>query len=506
MTTLPPPRNFRYAPKPKYSPDRDPSYLTEGHEIARVARLMGRNLMPWQRHVVDIATEYRIVGPGESDDDLHLGHRHYKYSKVIVTVPRQSGKTLLMGPVRLHRMMTRPGINCFSTAQTGKDAGKRMRDLQTLVAGSPIRGLFKPRLSQGSEGLLCKDNGSTVTRFAPAHDAIHGETPHLVDYDEFWKYTEELGDAMLGGVTPAQITIKDDSQIWLVSTRGTARSVFMNKWVKLGRSKTEKGLAYFEWSMPEGADPEDEATWWMFHPALGNTQTVASLREEMYGEGMTHAERMRGFMNILTEAEDPIIPPEDWDRLAVTPEEVPDRSKVVISYEVAPGNERAAVLANWRDVDGMAVSRVLHSAPGTIWLTDYIRRLNAEWKSAAIAADDGGPSRRVTDELRNPPECSRHAAGECRRCTALEVMTPGMRDFGTACDAWLTMARDDKTFKQDGSKVFSNAVAHTVLRTTNGTERIDRDKSTGPVAEVIASAVGIWAYDHQEAELGSQIF
>lgn len=504
MNILPPMRKHRFAPPPKFAPTRDFEYLTEGHEIARVARLMGKNLMPWQRLVVDIATEYKIVGPGESDDDLHLGHRHYKYSKVLITVPRQSGKTALTGPVRLHRMMTRPGISCFSTAQTGKDAGKRMKDLQELVSGSAIRGLFKPRLSQGSEGLTCKGNGSTVTRFAPGPGAIHGETPHLVDYDEIWKYSEELGDAMLGGVTPSMVTIKNDAQIWMLSTRGTAASVFMNKWVALGRNGKEPGLAYFEWSMPDGLDPDDEATWWTFHPALGNTQSAATLREDMYSEGMTRAERLRGYMNILTEAENPIIDPEEWASLAETPAEIPSRKSLAITYEVAPGNERAAVMATWRDVDGMAVSRVVHSAPTTLWLANFIRRLKAAWDPAVIAADDGGPSRRVTDDLTNPPE---HIGCDgCLKCTPLEIKTPGMRDFGTACDTWLTAARDDKTFKHDGTEVFRRAVAHSVVRVNNGTERIDRDKSTGPVCEVIGSVVGLWAYDHQDDADPDQIY
>ena len=496
--TLAPARNFRYAPPPKFSPTRDPSYLTEGREIERVARLMGLTLMPWQRHVAHIATEYRIVGPGESEDDLHLGHRHYKYSKVLLTVPRQSGKTALTGPLRLHRMMTREGVTCWSTAQTGKDAGKRMSDLQKLVNKSPIKGLFKSRYSQGSEGLTCRDNDSTLTRFAPGPGAIHGETPHWVDYDEIWKYSEELGDAMLGGVIPSMSTIKDDSQIWMLSTRGTAASVFMNKWVKLGRSGREPGLAYFEWSMPEGMDPDDPATWWTFHPALGNTQTVKSLKADMYGEGMTHAERMRGFMNVLTEAEDPIITPEEWAALhSIAPDGVPARSEVVVSYEVAPGNSRSAVMANWRDEGGFPCSRVLHSAPGSLWLVEYLRRINRTWKPLALAADDGGPTRRITDLLTNPA---------IEGISALEVYTTGMRDYGTACESWLTAARDDKVFKPDGTKSFSSAVAHVVTRSTGGTERVDRDKSTGPVCEVIASAVGIWAYDHQDEADPDQIF
>lgn len=493
MSLLAPARKFRYAPPPKFAPKRDYSYMTEGHEVARVARLMGISLMPWQRLVADIATEYRIVGPGESEDDLHLGHRHYKYSKVLITVPRQSGKTTLTGPMRLHRMMTRPGIHCFSTAQTGKDAAKRMKDLQSLVASSPIRSLFTPRLSTGSEGFILPKNLSTLTRFAPGPAAIHGETPHWVDYDEIWKYTEDLGDAMLGGVIPSMSTIKEDAQIWMLSTRGTLASVFMNKWVHLGRTNGEAGLAYFEWSMPDGMDPDDPETWWTFHPALGNTQTVKTLTADMYSEGMTHAERMRGYMNVLTEALDPIITTEDWKALAaVAPDGIPARTEIVISYEVAPGNKRSAVMANWRDAGGFPCSRVLHSAPGSLWLVEYVRRLAATWKPAALAADDGGPTRRVTDLLTNPPEGIK----------ALEVQTTGMRDYGTACEAWLTDARDDKIFKPDGTTSFSNAVAHAVTRVTTGTERIDRDKSSGPVCEVIASVVGLWIYDHREQPIG----
>lgn len=479
---------FVYSPPPKYAPERDYSYCTEGGEIARLMKLMGREMMPWQRLVVDIATEYKIVD----------GKRHYKYSKVLITVPRQSGKTTLMGPVKLHRIMTRPGIAAFSTAQTGKDAGKRMKDLIRFVMQSPIAPIFKKRESNGSESLEVRKTGSSVTRFSPVIGAIHGETPHLVDFDEIWKYTEDLGDSLLGGVGPAQITIREESQIWMISTRGTAASVFMNKWVKAGREGTEKGLAYFEWSMPDGMDPDDPKTWWEFHPALGNTITEEALREEMYGEGMTHAERMRGYMNVLTEAEDPIITPEAWKKLAIDPSNVPDTSEVVISYEVAPGNKRAAVMANWRDDAGFPCSRVLHSAPGTIWLPQYLRKLHKKWNPAALAADDGGPVRRITDMLKNPPENYDYEP--------IEVVELGMRDFGTACGSWLTAARDDKTLKQDGSQVFANAVAHSVLRSTNGVERIDRDKSTGPVCEVIASAVGLFVYDHPEVNIGTQLF
>lgn len=490
VLTKPPARRFRYFPTPKHSPKRDPSYLTEGMEIAKLALLTGKYLMPWQRHVIDIATEYQLNT---------WGQRVYKYSKVLITVPRQSGKTTLMAPVKLHRIMTRPDAICFSTAQTGKDAGKRMMDVIKLVNASPLKAIFKTRESNGSQGVSVRKTGASVTMFAPVTGALHGETPLFVDMDEIWKYSESLGDDMLGGIGPAQITLHGLAQLWMISTRGTAASVFMNKLVKAGQDGADPKMAYFEWSMPEGMDPDDPKTWWTFHPALGNTITEEALREEMYAEHMSHAERMRGYMNVLTEAEDPIISTEAWNAQAIEPDGVPSRRKVVITYEVAPDNERAAVLANWRDEAGFPCSRVLHSAPGTIWLPGYIRKLAKTWQPAAIAADDGGPNRRITDMLTNPPE-------ELKHIEPLEVVAVGMRDFGTACDAWLTAARDDKTLRHDGSTVFSRAVAHAVVRTSNGVPRIDRDKSTGPVCEVIASAVGLFVFDHPEIDHGLQLF
>jgi len=476
---------FEYSPPPRFAPTRDLAWNTEGGEIARTAQLLGLDLMPWQRYVVDVATEWRPFGPGESENDRHLGKRRYKYGRVMVTVPRQSGKTTLMGPVRTHRLMTRPGISAFSTAQTGADAGKRMKDLIKLVGASPLAPMFKSRLSNGSEGLILPANGSSLTRFAPTPAAIHGETPEFVDYDEIWKYSRELGDALLGAVSPAMITLHGLAQLWFVSTMGTALSGFMNDLVERGRAG-EPGLAYFEWSMPDGMDPYDPKTWWTFHPALGNTIDVDALHAET---GLPYSEWMRAYMNRQTAAVDALIEAEEWAKLRADLE-APDVSDIAIAYEVAAGNDSAAVYAVWRDAEGRPCTHVVHAAPGVVWLADLIEWINRNWKPAVIAADDGGETRSVTDELE-------------RR--GLTIYKTGARDFGTACISLLTAARDDKTLRHDGSETLALAVMHAVLRPSGDSWRFSRKYSTGPIAALIAVAVGLWAYDHQEAPLGAPI-
>lgn len=474
--------DFRYLPPPKHAPEPDLAFpFNECAEVAAVAAIMGLQLMPWQRFVLERATAYRLDA---------FGRRIYRFSTILITVPRQSGKTTLMTPVRLHRIMTRPGIDAFSTAQTGKDAGKRIKKMIEEVMGSPLAALFKESLSNGSEGLLCLGNRSRLTRFSPVIGAMHGETPYLVDFDEVWKYPEALGDALIGGATPGGITLDGQQQVWMISTKGTAASTFMNKWVAHGVNGTEPGLAYFEWSCPEGLDPDEPATWWTFHPALGNTITEDQLRTEMYREGMTRPERIRAYMNLLTEAEDPIIDPDAWDKMHDETMAPPPDGRLALSYEVAPGNTLSAVLATWRDEQGRPRTRVVHQAPGTAWLVAYVHERWTEWK-CTVAADGGGPVRRITDKL-----------------IALDVpvVTPTMTERGEADGEWLAAARDDKTLGHDGSAALATSVAAAVLRTTNGVERVSRDKSAGPVAALIASSVGLWAYDHPPEDHGVQLW
>lgn len=484
-------RRFEHAPAPAYSPVRDESYLSEGAEIAKVARLLGIELMPWQRHVVDIATEYRLD---------EFGQRVYKYRNVVVTVPRQSGKTTLMTPVRVHRIMTRPGIDAFSTAQTGKAARDRILKMVEQVETSPIKSLFKPLRSNGAEGLKVNGTNSRVVRFSPVTGALHGETPHLVDFDEIWRFTEELGDMLLGGARPAMITLGAKAQVWMVSTKGTAASTFMNRYIAAGEAGTDPTLAYFAWQMPAGLDPEDPATWRTFHPALNNTIREDDLAAEMYAEGVSHSERIRAYMNLITTVEDSIIDAEAWaalsnDRLGL---EVPALSEVGIGVEVAPGNACAAVVAGWWDADGHPIIRVLHQAPGTSWIKPYLYRLRDEYGVTEVAADDAGPVRRITDDL--------HPYGTDADDALLPVRRLGLPDRSTADLDLIAAARDERTLQHDGSRVLAQAVAAAQLRVNNGVERIDRDRSLGPVPSLIAGSVALWHAEHREQATGVQLF
>lgn len=465
-----------YMPEPRFATKRDPTAKTQGAGIAKIARALGKPFMPWQRYVVDVAGEL------EPNGDL-------RYEIVFVTVPRQSGKTTLVGPVQIYECVTRPEISTFYTAQTGKDAGTRWKDLVKLVNKSGLATMVHVRLSAGSQAIEWP-NGSELRTFAPVDGALHGETTPLVTMDEIWKWDEALGDMLMeDAITPTQQIYEGHRQIWMISTAGTALSTFMKKWVARGRAGRSR-MAYFEWALHDDDDPYDLEAIKRFHPAVGHTVTAESLLatgqgvDEETGERMSYAKWMRAFCNRWTEATDPVMPLEDWRELKGK-QVAPLRSEIAVTYEIAPDSECGAVMASWRDKDGRPNNHIIHAAPGTVWMLDLLLDIKRKWKPLAFGADDGGPTRRLTDQLRRilkDPEA---------------VTTTMPRDYMTACETWLNYAVD-KELVHDGSTTLENGMAHLALARVGDATKFSRSQSTGPIVGPTSAAVGMWLYDHHD--------
>lgn len=461
---------FTRFPRPTFGPRRDYSYRTEEPEITRTCRALGKEPQPWQRYVWAVGTEYRLDS---------WGRRVYHYRDVLITVPRQSGKTTLLHPLRVCRMILNDGAHLFSTAQTQKHSSKRMLDMLRVIESSKLSPLFKTRHGKGDAGATLIENYADIAQFTPNEEATHGESALYVDLDEIWFYSLELGNAIMGGIRPSQITFGARAQRWYTSTMGTLESEFMNEMVKRGRAQTDANLCYIEYSLPEGMDPYDPASWWMFHPALGNTITEESLRAEM---SMPESEWLRAYCNRLTEVSETFMPLENWDDLAGPDRLIPDPADVCVAFEVSPGNENAAVVAGWYDDLDQPNVQVLHQAPRTAWLIDYLMELK-NMGFTRFAADDGGPVRRVLDHL---PE-------------GFEVQRLTYSERYLADQTLLTAARDDATLVHDGSTPLRLAVASAQLRTRNGVELIDREKSLNPVPSLIAASVALYASRHPVA-------
>lgn len=460
MTTL-------FAP-PRFATRRSPDLRSQGRAVAKVGRALGTPLLPWQRYVADVATEITPAG-------------RYRYPIVVLTVPRQAGKTVLVRCVGVHRATIMPRRPVYYTAQTGKDARKRWLDMMDAVEESPFGELCTKRLSAGSEALILP-NRSSFGPFAPTHDALHGETPPLVMIDEAWAHGVELGEALMGAIRPAQITLPE-RQLWIVSAAGNAESTWFRAWVEVGRaavSDPAANIAYFEWSAADDAPRDDPAMWAGFHPAYGELITEQDLRENL-----TLADFDRAYLNRWPSLNaGALIPLSTFEARYDAEQTMPEPGALSFGFDVGEDRRDAAIVAAWHDRHGIARNAVIERAPGASWLAPRLRELRDRWKPRAVGYDDHGPAVAVADDLTRD---------------GFDVEPVSGRDYSTACGTWLARVMDAGMLHnaKPGSPLHASA-EHARARRIGDVwvwDRRDPPEDATPTA-VIAGTVASWVHDH----------
>lgn len=462
------------AQTPRYGPRRDYRFKSEGAKISLTQTALGKPPMPHQAYIADVATEYSDNG--------------YRYSDVVVVLPRRAGKTTIVGGVQAYRCTRFPRTNVFYTAQTGKDARKRFKDFLELWTTSPLAQFGKPRLAAGQEGLEFLANGSSINVFAPTPTALHGDEGSMASVDEFWTLTKEDGEALEGNIAATQTTLAPWTQTWWFSTVGTEQSDFMNAKIERGRSGKSPRMCYIECSLPEHLDPDDPENW-TWHPALHHTITMPVLADAH--SRVSPAEWKRAFMNQRpAQSEMPLVA--DWDTLP-TDQAPPAPGTLSLAYEVGIEGSYSAIVAAWYDADDRPHVRILRQAPGSWWLDGALLSIaeQLDVPHERIAADDGGPVRAVTDRLTTTG--------------VLEPTVLNIADRSVADTTLLGLARDERTLVHDGSAALEHAVALARPRTTNGVVTISRDKSAGPVPAIIAASVALHRANHPQ-EVGVGVF
>jgi len=246
---------------PKWATRRRPERPTFGGELAGIGTALGQPFMPHQRLIADVGGEFDPV----------TGIPYYR--EIIVTVPRQTGKTTVFLTFQIHRCTAprwaQPQRSAF-TAQSGKDARDKFLDeLFPLIRRSRALRPLVARIYEGMGNEFIRfTNGSLIRLLSTSTSSGHSKTLHQAVLDEIWHDQDSRREQ---GLRPAMITIAD-AQLLICSTAGNATSVVLERKVEQGRAAVAEdsghGTAFFEFSAPDGWDPEDEDSYFGFMPAL----------------------------------------------------------------------------------------------------------------------------------------------------------------------------------------------------------------------------------------------
>jgi phage terminase large subunit-like protein len=335
--------------------------------------------MPWQLLVAEVGCEYR---------EDKRGRLIPYYNEIIVTVPRQSGKTTLFLSWQIDRCLNWGSVQRSAfTAQTGKDArDKWIDELFPLVESSELKafiGRHGVNRGMGNEALKFR-NGSLIRILSTSTSSGHSKTLDQAVMDEVW---HDVDDRREQGLRPAMIT-RSDRQLLVCSTAGTAASTVYNRKRQIGRAAAladiGHGIAYFEWSAPDEWDLADQDSWWEFMPALGHTITPDSIEAERLA--MPEGEFKRAYGNIPTAGADAIIPPELWDR--VNSENAKPEGALSFGLDVSEDRSSASIVA--RGANG--VLELIENRIGDLeWVVPRTNQLTQD-HNARVTVDGTGPA------------------------------------------------------------------------------------------------------------------
>ena len=391
---------------PRFATRRRPERESFGGEIAQVGVALGQPFMPWQRMVADVG--------GEIDPVSGLP----AYREIVVTISRQQGKTTLFVSFQVHRCTSRrwaqPQRSVF-TAQSGKDArDKWMDELFPLLRSSRK---LKPLIRRIYEGMgneyVAFRNGSLIRLLSTSTSSGHSKTLHQAVLDEIWHDWDFRREQGLG---PAMVTIADAQKL-SCSTAGTDRSVVLNRKVAAGRAAVEadsgSGMAYFEFSAPDGWDPLDDESYFGFMPALcpappcrcgvddggwRHTVTLDVIRSERDG-GMEPAEFARAYGNVpVPGVAAAVAGIAGWAECADPGSRA--EGQVALGFAVAPDGSSSSIAVAGRRADGLGHGELTEDPrPGTGGLVD---RLDALWRKhdpCVLVVNGAGEAGALVPEL-----------------------------------------------------------------------------------------------------------
>lgn len=472
---------------PRWSSPRRPDRPTWGPDVAKVARALGKPLMPWQQHVLDVALE---VNP----DTGRLAYR-----EVRLTVPRQSGKTTLILAKNVHRMLRATAFGgrqrLLYTAQTRKKAREKFVDdyIEELKTAKALRGRWRDQLGYGSESIRWS-NGSIWGIESNTEKAGHGGTLDVGDIDEaFAQVDSRLEQAM----KPAMIT-RPQPQLWVVSTAGTEMSLYLKDKVDAGRVFAEDGkdtgVAYFEWSADREADPFDPATWWACMPALGHTVTEDAVQADLDG-GMSKADFCRAYLNwwMPRVADDQIIPPLEWLACADATSRI--TGPKVWAIDVSPNGSRASIAVAGPRADGRTHFELVDNEPDSGWTVPRIADLISSHQTARIKV---GEHQWRTGVLIDPTG----PAGELvprLKAAGLDPYLVTTRDMGQACGG-LQVGVRERTVAHLGQDHLRDALNGASRRDVgDGAWAFARKRSDLDITPIVAAALALHGQRMTEA-------
>lgn len=411
---------------------------------------------------------------------------------VVMSVPRQVGKTFMTGALAVALCLEFPGYTVLWTAHRLRTASLTFQTLQGFVTSKRIR----PHLAEGRSEGIRRANGEQEILFRNgsrimfgAREAGFGRGFDAVDLEVFDE-AQILTEKALEDMVPATNQSRHPHGALLFFIGTPPRPVDPGEAFTARRTEALSGdaddMVYIEFSADPDADLGDRKQWAKANPSFPSRTPLASMERMWRNLPSEDARRREGLGIWDREITLSVFGEGKWAacRGVVEPRDIrPGAVGVAVSVDLSS----SAVVLGARQGD-RAVPLPVAQGVGTDWVISAAVETAGE-KRVPIVVDAGGPGAFLIPDLK-----------KAARRKGVRVVEATLADMKDACAAIFLQVQSAELL-HDGWDQLDAAVADAVMRPVGdrwlwGRRGEKRATAAPDVSLLEAATIALWGQDH----------